>query len=387
MEFLGYYFSTVELILTTVLFIAFVHQLYFYFRYMTVICHVSKNREPVQKTDSSGKKPPVSVIVIAQNEGNCLTEYLPRILEQDYPSFEVIVVNNASDDDTELAIRALKTRYPQLKSTFVPTGTKNICSRKLAITLGVKAAQHDVLLFTNANCYPQSNQWIARMASHFESQTEFVLGCYSNIQPEHTTGSRLFAYDALFFTLQCMGLAWRGKAYTGHEQNLALRKETFSRMKGFSAGLNISSRDNAMLVGNGSSPTNTAIETTPDGSMCSAMPIHLSEWLRHKAQHRTDFKQYRTNVRFTLGSEISSRILFYLSLPFLGAFGCLPSMGFALLLFLIRYSCQCHIVNKTARLCDSKRRYFLTIPLFDLSLPFFSCAARFFGNSKNEVHW
>jgi len=59
----------------------------------------------------------VSVIICAKNEEENLERFLPRILEQDYPEFEVVVVNDCSTDDTELLLARLSTSYEHLRFT------------------------------------------------------------------------------------------------------------------------------------------------------------------------------------------------------------------------------------------------------------------------------
>ena len=147
----------------------FLYQVYFYLRYILAAVLRTKPRK-VEAADSPVQQPGVSVIVCARNEERNLRDYLQALLTQDYPEFEVIVVNDGSIDDTRTYLEYWQKRYRNLKLTFVPAGAKVGSTKKLAITLGAKAAQYDYLLLTDADCRPESTHWISEMVKGFAQQ-------------------------------------------------------------------------------------------------------------------------------------------------------------------------------------------------------------------------
>ena len=124
----------------------------------------------------SQELPPVSVIICAREECENLRRNLKAVLEQDYPQFEVIVINDGNTDESEDYLTLLEEKYPHLYHSFVPDSSRYISRKKLAATLGVKASKYDWLVFTEANCCPQSNQWLRLLARNFTSRTQVVLG-------------------------------------------------------------------------------------------------------------------------------------------------------------------------------------------------------------------
>ena len=108
--------------------------------------------------------PPISVIICAREESENLRRNLGAVLEQDYPLFEVIVINDGNTDESEDYLTILEEKYPHLYHSFVPDSSRYISRKKLAVTLGIKASKYEWLVFTNANCMPQSNQWLRLMA-------------------------------------------------------------------------------------------------------------------------------------------------------------------------------------------------------------------------------
>jgi cellulose synthase/poly-beta-1,6-N-acetylglucosamine synthase-like glycosyltransferase len=121
-------------------------------------------------------KKPVSVVICAKNEEENLRAFLPGVLEQDYPEFEVVVVNDASTDGTEDLLAEMSARYPNLRTTHLPMNEKFSHGKKLALTIGLKAARYDHVVLTDADCYPVSDQWLQRMASRLSSEKKIVLG-------------------------------------------------------------------------------------------------------------------------------------------------------------------------------------------------------------------
>jgi len=169
---------------------------------------------------------PVSVVICARNEAENLEKYLPMILEQDYPDFEVIVVNDCSDDETEDVLKKLKEKYPHLRTTFLKEQEKFWHGKKLALTVGIKAARNEWLLLTDADCAPSSNEWIKIMASHFSDDKAIVLG-YGGYLEYPGLLNRLIRYEAAFVALQYFSYALCRMPYMGVGRNLAYRKSLF----------------------------------------------------------------------------------------------------------------------------------------------------------------
>ena len=58
----------------------------------------------------------------------------------------------------------------------MPDSSRYISRKKLAVTLGIKASKYEWLVFTNANCMPQSNQWLRLMHATSHHVPKVVLG-------------------------------------------------------------------------------------------------------------------------------------------------------------------------------------------------------------------
>lgn len=360
------HFSWYEWLLISIFLLAFAVQLFFYFRYYTTVFCRSRlvKKQKVQFTD---QQPPVSVIICARNEAENLENFLPLVLEQDYPQFEVIVVNDGSVDDSDTVLTLLAQKYPNLYITQLPEAARIISRKKLGITIGIKASHYDTLLFIDADCRPLSPHWIAEMVRNFTPETEFVLG-YGGYYREKSLVSRLISYDTLFIALQYFGFAFRGTPYMGVGRNLAYKKSLFYRLKGFAGTLHVPSGDDDLLVNEAATRENTRIETSL-GSITLSVPKHtFGEWIRQKTRHVQAANLYTRASKFLLGIEPFSRAIFYLTLVALIIVLPLQSMLCVLSIFLVRYAIQLVIVNISAKKLNEKYFVFSLI-LFDILLP------------------
>lgn len=384
MDIYGFSFSVLELSLSGVLFLTFLHQLYFYVRYMNGVMRLrSRIRKGYEHFETA--QPPVSVIICAKDEAENLRKFLPFVLEQDYPVFEVIVINDGSTDATDELLRELVKVHGNLKTTFVPVGANNLSTKKLAITLGIKASQYEYLLFTDADCMPEDKHWIASMMRNFSRETEFVLGYGAYLQKK-TFLNRLITYDTLFIALQYMGMARAGKPYMGVGRNLAYRKETFYRQKGFAQFLGLASGDDDLMVNRAATPWNTKVEIAPESITWSEPNETFKGWLFQKQRHLSVSAHYTASSKFRLISEPMTRGLFYLFIILSLIFGGMIVRIAAAVLLLARFMFQAIIINRSSNYFFG-RKYFFTIFLFDIYLPLAALYLKLFTKKQRKIYW
>ncbi len=290
-------------------------------------------------------KIPISVIISARNESKNLSEYLPAILQQDYPDFEVIVVNDCSYDDSDEVLEALKVTYPQLKIVTITEHARFKTGKKFALTLGIKAAKNEHLLFTDADCMPSSTNWITRMAAHFNTDNvQLVLG-YS---PYYKTGNFLNAlirFETLKTAINYLSAALNGDPYMGIGRNMAYTKTLFFSNKGFASHMHVISGDDDLFVNQNGTPTNTEIEIHPETFMYTSAKTSFAALYRQKKRHMGVGKLYRNSHRRMLSFDAMSGLLFY------AAFICYLAVYFeptlALGLFVFRWILQILVYRKS----------------------------------------
>ncbi|WP_251620143.1 glycosyltransferase [Odoribacter lunatus] len=191
---------------------------------MTVICRKEKNKG---KVNNQG----VSLIITANNKADYLKQNLEYFLNQKYELFEVIVVDECSEDDTQDVLAEMQTKYPKLRTTRIFPDTKFRSTKKLAINIGILAAHYDIVLFAEINSRPLSDLWIKNMMSYFTEDTAVVLG-YAN----YSEGERNINFHRMYRFLRYlkMLLFVRNRIYVlGEGYNMAYRKGLYLSHKVF----------------------------------------------------------------------------------------------------------------------------------------------------------
>ena len=327
--------SLKEWVLLGTLAVIFLVQFYWYAQYMCAPAR--KLRRKASADEVSGEKPGVSVILCAHNESYNLSQYLQALLTQDYPEYEVIVVDDSSEDDTRTVIESYQVHDPRLRRTFVPIGARVRSTKKLALTLAAKAAKYDYLLMTEADCIPESQHWISAMMSGFKEGKDIVLG-FSPYFEEKGHLNRLMRYESLFNGLHYLGAAICGHPYTGTGQNMAFRKSLFFESGGFGHMMN---------------KHNTAVVVARESYTWSRTKKTMKEWRQQRRDNR-----------------IALRVLFYLLGIALIAWYQVSIVSLAVVaLFLFRWWLQTAVLNISARRMGLKRFSMWSILWFDVTLP------------------
>ncbi|OFY64228.1 MAG: hypothetical protein A2V64_03420 [Bacteroidetes bacterium RBG_13_43_22] len=278
----------------------------FYYLYFYLAVFIYRHPDPEQE------KKPVSVIICARNELVNLRSFLTSVLEQDYPDYEVIVVNDCSEDNSYDVLGEYLQKYPHLRISNVNKDPKFTHNKKFAQFIGIKAARNDILLFTDADCHPESDKWIAGMASRFDEKTDFVLG-YGGYMKRKGLLNTYLRYDTLAIALQYLGMAIRGIPYMGVGRNLAYRRSVFFDNKGFGSHNHVMSGDDDLFVNSNAGRNNTRVEFLKETHTRSVPSSTFEEWVKQKKRHFKTARYYKGRDMFLLITEPFTRVLFYAS--------------------------------------------------------------------------
>lgn len=313
----------------------------FYFSYFFVRLAFFKQKNKTQSITH-----PVSVVVCARDEANNLEQNLPEVLMQDYPyTHEVIVVNDNSHDDTKYFLEEMEKTFRQLKSVTLTQEALHIPGKKFPLSVGIKTARYEVLLLTDADCTPASNQWITKMQDGYSEGKEIVLG-YGAFHKRGGLLNKLVRYETFHAGLQYLSYALAGMPYMGVGRNLSYKKDLFFTNKGFSSMNHVPGGDDDLFVNKVANAANTNIVVDKEAFTLSEAPKNFSAWWRQKSRHYSTSKFYKAKHQFYLSLYALSHFLFY---PLLAASIIFYCWWLALLVFGLRFILQAIVNYKTMK--------------------------------------
>lgn len=289
---------------------AFVQFVYVVFIYGKLAFH------RIQKEKKGNQTPGLSVIIAARNESENLYKLLPFILEQDYPNFEVIIVNHQSTDDSKYILDAYKQQYSHLKVIEIVRNNHLKFGKKLPLTLGIKAAKNEHLVFTDADCKPSSDQWLLSMSARFTEKKHIVLG-YAPVYKREGFANRLMRFDTAWIGMSYLSMAKARMPYMGIGRNLAYTKTTFDSVGGFKSHYSLASGDDDLFVQEAAKKRNYVINIDPTSFCYSKAPKTLEKWTRQKGRHFTTASKYKVIKKVLLGIYPLSLLFMLISFVYL----------------------------------------------------------------------
>lgn len=317
----------VDYILFLIFILSIVVQLYFY---LFVYYRWTKNEE---KTETFTQA--VSVIICGYNEEKHWEALVEQLLQQDYPNFEIVLVNDQSTDNTKFLFKQWE-NHPKIKLVDIPESIKKGLGKKFALSLGIKAAKYDYLLLTDADCYPKDASWISSMVQHFATK-DIVLG-YGAYEKRPGFLNKLIRFDTFQVAIQYFSYALMGKAYMGVGRNLAYKKELFFENKGFASHLHLPSGDDDLFIKEVSTTTNTTIATAISAHSLSEPKTTWKSWIRQKSRHLSTGLYYTSYHKQMLGAWTLSQMLFWIL--FITLMAKQFFIPYLIIIFLIRLAVQ-----------------------------------------------
>lgn len=269
---------------------------------------LSRYKKPAEENEE-----PVSVIIAARNEIENLKTLLPRLYAQCHSKYEIVVINDQSTDETYDYLKEESANQPLLKVVTVNDTPPHVNAKKYALTLGIKAAAHDLLLLTDADCLPASNHWISGMARTAKNKS-YVLGT-SFYQQKPGLLNYFIRFETILTAIQYISFALLGRPYMGVGRNLCYRKAEFLDHKGFNGFKDIAGGDDDLLVNKYGRKSNTAVNIDQEAQTYSIPKTSWGTFLKQKLRHIHVGKQYKTSDKIILGLFSLSYILSWLLLP------------------------------------------------------------------------
>ena len=304
---------------------------------------------------------PVSIVLCARDVYEYLVELIPALLNQDYPDFEVVIVNDCSDDETEEYLKDLERKETRIKPVQLKQHLNFFNGKKFPLSMGIKSAQNDLIVLTDCNCMPTNNQWLRSVVKCYGKKTEVVIG-YSPYTQKKGLFNKLIRFDALQNALLYLSAALGGYPYMGIGKNLSYRKELFYKNKGFTSHYTTSVGDDDLFVSQVATKKNTEVLIDAEDTILTTPPSSFRLWTRQKSSRYSTIPKYNARTRLMLSLFYCSQFLFYAAFIALmclkpaftingGTMFYIPILVF---FFLLRFGSQLFIYHKSSKRLGEK---------------------------------
>lgn len=306
---------------------------------------------------------PVSIVLCARDAYQYLVDLIPALLKQDYPDFEIVVVNDCSDDETEEYLKDLERSEPRIKPVQLKQHLNFFNGKKFPLSMGIKSAQNDLIVLTDCNCMPVNDQWLRSVVNRYNNRTEIVIG-YSPYVQKKSSLNRIMRFDALQNGLLYLSAALNRHAYMGIGKNLSYRKELFYRNQGFISHYKTSVGDDDLFVSQVATKKNTEVLIDAENGILTTPPSTFHLWMRQKSSRYSTVSKYSARARISLSLFYGSQLLFWASFIALlamcatpafvitnGAAFYIPILAF---FFLLRFGTQLFIYYKASKRLGEK---------------------------------
>lgn len=328
--------------------------------------------------------PPISVLICAKNEAENLKLFLPEVINQNYPNFEIVLINDASYDDTLDVMEAFQMKHNNIKIVNVENNEAFWGNKKYALTLGIKASTYDHLLFCDADCRPKSNNWITSMSAQFSDNTKFILGYGAYKKKKHSLLNALVRFETLLTAIQYFSYAKAGNPYMGVGRNLAYHKSEFFNHNGFMSHMNIKSGDDDLFINEAAIKKTTQIEFSEESHTESIAPETFTEWFHQKRRHISTAKHYNFKDQFLLGVFYLSQLLFWIL--FIGLISTFFKWEIVLVIFGLKLIIQYIVYGFSAKKLNEQNLIF-ALPFLEIILILFQLVIFITNKVSKPNHW
>ena len=330
------------------------------------------------------KRIPISVIVCAKNEEENVVNYIPLLAEQNYPDFEIVLIDDASGDNTLEIFEQFEKQYPNVRLVKVENNEAFWGNKKYALTLGIKAAKKEYLLFTDADCYPTSKDWITAMSSQFTMQKTIVLGYGKYEKIANSFLNKIIRFENVLNTIQYFSWAKLGQPYMGLGRNMAYKREEFFNVNGFIDHMQIRTGDDELFINQAANGKNTTIAYTPESFFISKPKTSFSEFFNQKRRQIATADYFKSADQFKLGLFYGSQLLFIITAAILFAFQF--EWIIVLSIFLGRYLIAWIVVGFSAgKLKENDIKWWF--PIVEIVLIFTQVNAYFTNLFSKPIQW
>lgn len=323
--------------------------LYYFALYGRFVFRKEKKPAPVEDL------PPVSVVLAARDESHLLIKSLPVLLSQDYPNYEVVLVNDNSIDETSDLVKEFKNTYPNIHYVDMTSSISNIRGKKFPLAIGIKAAKNEVVVLTDASSIPSSPYWLQHIAGRFTRKTRVVFGGVSVIRKSGFINA-LMRFDAVRNIITSFSYTLAGMPVMANGRNLAYTRTLFLKNKElFMAQPRMPYGDDDIFMNKVAATATCDVEPDSD-ALISQTGLTPSRWFQQKKASFVTRSYYTTGSRILLKAYNFLSFLFYAALVCTIVF-CLKDfvlLGIGIGVAVLKIAAQHLVFGKAAKKINEK---------------------------------
>ncbi|MDG1147157.1 MAG: glycosyltransferase family 2 protein [Crocinitomicaceae bacterium] len=325
----------------------------------------------------------VSILITARNESENIFKNLPFILNQDYPNYEVIVINHQSSDDSKYILDVYTRDYKNLKVISIERNQHLKYGKKLPLTIGIKGAKYNALLFTDIDCKPQGNQWLKSMASHFSDKHQIVLG---HAPYSKTKGllNKVIRFDTTWIAMNYLSMAKAKVPYMGTGRNMAYTRHVFEKVSGFKSHYSLSPGEDNLFIQEAAKKKNYTINIAPESFCYSKACSTWDQWMKQKSRHYTSSDRYKVIKKLLLGIYPSSLLIMLVS--FVTLLSDSSFIWISLAIFTLVTFVKWIIIGKSFKKLNASK-FIVLLPLLDIAYAILTPIMYYAIDKTNNKKW
>ena len=384
---IDFFFNRLSFIVLLCFGITFIIQLIYHWCVFSKLAFYKKK----DKTKSDDQLEPVSVVVCARDAYEYLQDLVPVLLTQDYPDYEIVIVNDCSEDETEEWLKDIERREPKIKPVQLRQHLNFFNGKKFPLSMGIKSAKNDLIVLTDVNCLPTNSQWLRSVVNSYGNNTEVVIG-YSPYMNKKGVFNQIMRFDAVQYAMQYLSAALNKHPYMGIGTNLSYRKELFYRHKGFTSHYTTSVGDDDLFISQVAKGKNTEVLIDAENAILTTPPHKFGMWAHIKSSRYSTIPQYDVKAKASSALFTWSHFLFYASFialmllkpAFALSIGAVYYIPILVFFFLLRYGSQMIIYHGATKRLGEKG-LLPGLIVYDLIFAFLTPILRLMGRMKIGV--
>ena len=384
---IDFFFNRLSFIVLLCFGITFIIQLIYHWCVFSKLAFFKKK----SRAKSDDQFEPVSVVVCARDAYEYLQDLVPVLLTQDYPDYEIVIVNDCSEDETEEWLKDIERREPKIKPVQLRQHLNFFNGKKFPLSMGIKSAKNDLIVLTDVNCLPTNSQWLRSVVHSYGNNTEVVIG-YSPYFNKKGVFNKIMRFDAVQYAMQYLSAALNKHPYMGIGTNLSYRKELFYRNKGFTSHYTTSVGDDDLFISQVAKGKNTEVLIDAENAILTTPPHKFGMWAHIKSSRYSTISQYDTKAKASSALFTWSHFLFYASFialmllkpAFALSIGAVYYIPILVFFFLLRYGSQMIIYHGATKRLGEKG-LLPGLIVYDLIFAFLTPILRLMGRMKIGV--